>query len=164
MMDRVQNKPNSCVQHTPSSESFQVHQVLKSELSAIRCACSSVEEGYEPKVTFLVVVKGHHTRFFPRDEDAEGENRNVPVGTVVDREITHPTEVQFYLLSQDVSRPTKYHLLWNDSDDMTQDEIEEITYYLCHVASRASLSTSYPAPTYYAHLAAYRYRSFFDGF
>ncbi|XP_023724403.1 protein argonaute 11-like [Cryptotermes secundus] len=100
MMDRVQNKPNSCVQHTPSSESFQVHQVLKSELSAIRCACSSVEEGYEPKVTFLVVVKGHHTRFFPRDEDAEGENRNVPVGTVVDREITHPTEVQFYLLSQ----------------------------------------------------------------
>jgi hypothetical protein len=25
-MDRVQNKPNSSVQHTPSSESFQVYQ------------------------------------------------------------------------------------------------------------------------------------------
>jgi eukaryotic translation initiation factor 2C len=76
-----------------------IKQVLNSEVNAIRRACSSMEQGYKPKVTFLVVQKRHHTRFFPRPEDADGRNKNVPAGTVVDREITHPTEVDFYLVS-----------------------------------------------------------------
>ena len=122
---------------------------------------------YEPKVTFLVVQKRRHTRFFPRSEDADGRYKNVPPGTVVDREITHPTEVDFYLVShasiQGVSRPTKYHLLWNDDDRMTENEIEKIAYYLCHMFSRCTRSVSYPAPTYYAHLAAKRARVYLEG-
>ena len=59
-------------------------------------------------------------------------------------------------LLQGVSRPTKYHLLWNDDDNMTTDVLEQLTYYLCHMFSRCTRSVSYPAPTYYAHLAAYR--------
>jgi eukaryotic translation initiation factor 2C len=86
---------------------------------------------------------------------------------VVDREITHPTEVDFYLVShasiRGVSRPTKYRLLWNDDDDMTENEIEEMTYYLCHMFSRCTRSVSYPAPTYYAHLAAKRARVYLEG-
>ena len=31
-------------------------------------------------------------------------------------------------------------------------------YYLCHIYSLCERSVSYPAPTYYAHLAAYRAR------
>jgi eukaryotic translation initiation factor 2C len=58
--------------------------------------------------------------------------------------------VDFYLVShssiQGVSRPTKYHLLWND-DDVTENKIEKITYYLCHMLSRCTHSVSYPAPT-----------------
>lgn len=30
-------------------------------------ACASLEEGYLPPVTFVVVQKRHHTRFFPSD-------------------------------------------------------------------------------------------------
>ena len=33
-----------------------------------------------------------------------------------------------------------------------------LTYYLCHLYSRCERSVSYPAPTYYAHLAAFRAR------
>ena len=66
-------------------------------------------------------------------------------------------------LLQGVSRPTKYHLLWNDDDNMTTDEIEQLTYYLCHLFSRCTRSVSYPAPTYYAHLAAYRAGVYLDG-
>ena len=58
-------------------------------------------------------------------------------------------------LLQGVTWPTKYHLLWNDDDNMTTDEIERLTYYLCHLFSRCTRSVSYPAPTYNAHLAAY---------
>ncbi|PNF21081.1 Protein argonaute-2 [Cryptotermes secundus] len=145
----------------------QFAQVLNSEVNAIRRACFSMGQEYEPKVTFLVVQKRHHTRFFPRSEDADGRYKNVPPGTVVDREITHPTEVDFYLVShssiQGVSRPTKYHLLWNDDDSMTENEIEKIAYYLCHMFSRCTRSVSYPAPTYYAHLAAKRARVYLEG-
>jgi len=75
-------------------------QVLRSEVSAIRRACASIQQGYEPSVTFIVVQKRHHTRFFPMSkEDEDGRNRNVPVGTVVDSKITHPTELDFFLAS-----------------------------------------------------------------
>ena len=41
---------------------------------------------------------------------------------------------------------------------MNADQIQELTYYLCHIYSRCERSVSYPAPTYYAHLAAFRAR------
>ena len=41
---------------------------------------------------------------------------------------------------------------------MSADQIQEMTYYLCHTYSRCERSVSYPAPTYYAHLAAFRAR------
>jgi eukaryotic translation initiation factor 2C len=75
-------------------------QVLRNEVSAIRRACASLEQGYEPSVMFLVVQKRHHTRFFPLSRaDEDGKNRNVPAGTVVDTKITHPTDLDFFLVS-----------------------------------------------------------------
>jgi eukaryotic translation initiation factor 2C len=75
-------------------------QVLNSEVHAIRRACASLDQTYKPLVTFLVVQKRHHTRFFPtKREDEDGKNRNVPPGTVVDSKITHPVELDFFLVS-----------------------------------------------------------------
>ncbi|KAG8280324.1 Protein argonaute-2 [Homalodisca vitripennis] len=143
--------------------------VLNSELSAIRAACRSLQSdgSYKPSVTFLVVQKRHHTRFFPtRREDEDGKNKNVPPGTIVDTMITHPREMDFYLVShaslQGTSRPTKYHKLWDDSN-ISEDDLEELTYYLCHLFTRCTRSVSYPAPTYYAHLAAARGRVYLEG-
>ena len=48
-------------------------------------------------------------------------------------------------------------MLWNDSK-LNADQIQKLTYYLCHIYSRCERSVSYPAPTYYAHLAAFRAR------
>ena len=48
-------------------------------------------------------------------------------------------------------------MLWNDCN-LSADQIQEMTYYLCHIYSRCERSVSYPAPTYYAHLAAFRAR------
>ena len=58
---------------------------------------------------------------------------------------------------QGTTKPTNYHLLWDDFN-MTADDIIKMTYYLCHVYARCERSVSYPAPTYYAHLAAFRAR------
>ena len=137
--------------------------VLSTELQALKAACRELEEGYEPLITYLVVQKRHHTRFFPatNNKDDMYRNGNVIAGTVVDQGINHPTEGDYYLLShegiQGTSRPTHYHVLWDDSD-MSADDLERLTYFLCHLYSRCTRSVSYPTPTYYAHLAAERAR------
>ena len=48
-------------------------------------------------------------------------------------------------------------MLWNDNK-LDADQIQTLTYNLCHIYSRCERSVSYPAPTYYAHLAAFRAR------
>lgn len=74
-------------------------QVLNEELTSIRHACASLKIN-ATKITFLVVQKRHHTRFFPMNpRDSEDRNGNVPAGTIVDTDITHPTEIDFYLVS-----------------------------------------------------------------
>merc|ERR1712080_275196 len=116
---------------------------------------------YKPAITYVVVQKRHHTRFFPEDGHKYQKNNNALAGTVVDHGINHPTEGDFYLLShegiQGTSRPCHYQVLWDDSD-MTADELETLAYYLCHLYSRCTRSVSYPTPTYYAHLVADRAR------
>ena len=49
-------------------------------------------------------------------------------------------------------------VLWDDSQ-FTADELEVLSYYLCHLYSRCTRAVSYPTPTYYAHLVAERARN-----
>ena len=39
-------------------------QVLQYELRQVREACTKLEDGYQPGITFMVVQKRHHTRLF----------------------------------------------------------------------------------------------------
>ena len=54
-------------------------------------------------------------------------------------------------------KPAHYQVLW-DENRMSADEIQRLTFDLCHLYSRCERSVSYPAPTYYSHLAAFRAR------
>ena len=38
------------------------------------------------------------------------------------------------------------------------DELQQLTYQLCHTYVRCTRSVSIPAPAYYAHLVAFRSR------
>ncbi|XP_064115911.1 protein argonaute-2-like [Macrobrachium nipponense] len=46
--------------------------------------------------------------------------------------------------------------LFVDDSDLNMDQLEELTYAMCHLYSRCTRSVSIPAPAYYAHLAAFR--------
>lgn len=90
-------------------------QLLEYELISIRRACLRLNINYKPSVTFLVVQKRHHTRMFPKNScDMDGKFANVPSGTIIDTQITHPTELDFYLCSHasiQVSYYNNYHVL-----------------------------------------------------
>ncbi|XP_062557974.1 protein argonaute-2 isoform X2 [Armigeres subalbatus] len=140
----------------------QFQEVLTVELRAMQAAAASVAPNYKPNITFIVVQKRHHARFFPTDKcPTEGRNNNVPPGTIVDKYITTPNQYQFFLVShaavQGVAKPTKYCVLYDD-ENCNPDQLQALTYYLCHMFTRCNRAVSYPAPTYYAHLAAYRGR------
>lgn len=51
--------------------------------------------------------------------------------------------------TQGTSRPSHY---------FTADQLQSLTYQLCHTYVRCTRSVSYPPPVYYAHLVALRAR------
>lgn len=135
-------------------------QVMNSELAAVHAAYARMAgDKKKPEILFLLVQKRHHTRFFQKGEYSK---YNVEPGTVVDTDIVHASELDFYLVSHQAlkgtARPTRYHAVCNDGR-IPDDEVEQLTFYLCHLYSRCLRSVSYPTPTYYAHLACLRARS-----
>ena len=58
---------------------------------------------------------------------------------------------------QGTSRPSHYHVLW-DENNLGADELQMLTYQLCHTYVRCTRSVSIPAPAYYANLVAFRAR------
>ncbi|XP_052901127.1 protein argonaute-2-like [Anopheles moucheti] len=156
------NLPERIMYYRDGVSDGQFSEILTIELQALHAAIARIKPGYKPAVTFIVVQKRHHTRFFPHGNcPSDGKNCNVPPGTVVDSEITMPDRYEFYLVShaavQGVAKPTKYVVLYDDSN-CHPDHLQALTYNLCHLFARCNRSVSYPAPTYYAHLAAYRGR------
>lgn len=146
----------------------QFAEVLNLEMTAIRGALKTIYGLNTPaKVTFIVVQKRHHTRFFPTDPKfSDGRNNNIMPGTVVDKDIVHPFQYQFFLAShaaiQGVTKPAKYCVLVNESK-ISPDDLQAITYDLCHLFTRCNRSVSYVAPTYYAHLVAARGKQYIVG-
>lgn len=144
----------------------QFEMVLNEELLDLKKVLE--ERKYRPTITLIVARKRHHTRLFPetpRDGIGRAGIGNVPPGTVVDRTIVHPFEFDFYLCSHHgsigTSKPTHYHVLW-DEHGFSSDKLQELIYNLCFTFARCCKPVSLVPPVYYADLLAYRGRLYFD--
>ncbi|XP_034111510.1 protein argonaute-2 isoform X2 [Drosophila albomicans] len=132
------------------------------EIRAIEVACRKLQNNYTPKICCVIVVKRHHTRFFPvTAPHPRNKFNNVDPGTIIDRTIVHPNEMQFFMVShqsiQGTAKPTRYNVIKN-TGNLDIDLLQQLTYNLCHLFPRCNRSVSYPAPAYLAHLAAARGR------
>ncbi|CAH8306468.1 unnamed protein product [Eruca vesicaria subsp. sativa] len=137
------HKPLRIIFYRDGVSEGQFHQVLLYELDAIRKACASLEEGYQPPVTFVVVQKRHHTRLFAHNHnDRNSVNRS---GNILPGDICHPREFDFYLCShagiQGTSRPAHYHVLW-DENNCSADGLQSLTNNLCYTYARCTRSVS----------------------
>lgn len=158
----VRHKPEQIIFYRDGVSEGQFGIVRDQELSAIRNACLDLtpDGSYKPPVTFIVVQKRHHTRFMPANErEGVGRCKNIPPGTTVDTVVTHPVDFDFFLCShagiQGTSKPAHYYVVHDDAN-FTSDDLQKLSYYLCHTYARCARSVSIPAPVYYAHLAAFR--------
>ncbi|BFZ21339.1 hypothetical protein BsWGS_24378 [Bradybaena similaris] len=155
-------KPTRIIFYRLGVSEGQFSTVLGYELRAIRECCMKLEVDYQPGITFIAIQKRHHTRLFcANSKDRTGEDGNIPPGTAVDQGITHPREFDFFLCShagtKGTSRPSHYHVLWDDNR-FKADELQILTYQLCHTQVRCTRSVSIPAPADYAHLVTSRAR------
>ncbi|CAB3380289.1 Hypothetical predicted protein [Cloeon dipterum] len=169
-----QKKPQYIIFYRDGVSDTQFAEVKRKEVKAIQEACKEVAaqnrwEAYKPIIIFLVVQKRNHARFFPKISDdsntvipgVDPTSKNVKPGFFVDTVITHPWQMDFFLVSQIAAMgtacPARYRLLHRDETKLMNDDIiKKMTYYLCFLYTRCNKSVSYPAPTYYAHLAAAR--------
>lgn len=154
-------KPERILFYRDGISEYQFTDVLRSELPAIVRACQSLDPDYQPTITFVVVQKRHHARFFPVNPADADRSQNTPAGTVVEKDITNPHEFDFYLCShsglQGTSKPAHYHVLFDDNG-FSADELQDLTYKLCYLYARCTRSVSVVPPVYYAHLVAFRAR------
>nr|AJA90771.1 Argonaute 4 [Ginkgo biloba] len=153
----VARKPMQMIIFRDGVSESQFDQVLNIELQSILKACDHIESGYRPKVTLIVAQKNHHTKLF------QNVNGNVQPGTIVDANICHPRNYDFYLCPQagpiGTSRPTHYHVLL-DENNFTVDDLQILVHALSYVYQRSTTAISSVAPINYAHLAATQMQQF----
>lgn len=114
----------------------------------------------KPEITFIVVGKRHHVRFFPKSRNDGDKSGNCPAGFVADEGVGNPAVRDFYLQSHGgllgTSRPSHYITLRDDIYRNSTDDLKELAFTLCHAYARATRSVSIPAPVYYADIVCAR--------
>lgn len=145
----------------------QFAQVLALELPKIRKACREKYDNTQPKLTIVVSVKRHQTRFYPAMSGEQGVTGNIKCGTVIDRDVTQASYWDFYLTAhhalQGTARPAHYTVLLDEVfranyGSAAADNLEKLTHEMCYLFGRATKAISICPPAYYADIVCERAR------
>ncbi|XP_022724175.1 protein argonaute 2-like [Durio zibethinus] len=156
-------RPEKIVLFRDGVSEGQFDMVLNEELMDLKSAFQKID--YFPTITLIVAQKRHQTRLFPQSQRDGGPTGNIPPGTVVDTEIVHPFEFDFYLCSHygslGTSKPTHYYVL-SDQHRFSSDQLQKLIYDMCFTFARCTKPVSLVPPVYYADLVAYRGRLYYQ--
>ncbi|KAI9781022.1 MAG: hypothetical protein M1816_002587 [Peltula sp. TS41687] len=142
----------------------QYQHVLQQEVNDMRTCFREKNPNWHPKFVVVVASKRHHIRFFPKygDKVAADRNGNPVPGTLVEYDVTHPFENDFYLCShsaiQGTARPVHYHVLLDEAN-ISANQLHTMIYEQCYSYIRATTPVSLHPAVYYAHLASNRART-----
>jgi aubergine-like protein len=136
----------------------QLKQVFETEVQEIQKAIQEMyatNNSLPPKFTFIVVTKKINSRLL--SDFGQGKYGNPPPGTVADDVITMPDRYDFFLIActgrQGTVSPCSYNVLF-DSSGLKPDQIQQLTYKMCHLYFNWSGTVAVPAPCQYAHKLA----------
>ncbi|KAK4131006.1 Piwi-domain-containing protein [Trichocladium antarcticum] len=146
----------------------QFRTVLDEEVPLIREACKAMYTQKQPRISLIVSVKRHQTRFYPTDpEHIHFRSKSPNEGTVVDRGVTNVRYWDFFLQAhaslQGTARPAHYTVLLDeifraDHGANAANVLEKITHDMCYLYGRATKAVSICPPAYYADLVCTRAR------
>jgi len=162
-VEKVSGPPKRIIFFRDGVSEGQFRHVLDEELRMLKEACGELK--ITPKITVIIVGKRHHIRLFPQAPGQADRSGNCPAGTVVDRDIAHPTEFDYYLQSHGgllgTSRSAHYNVIF-DENEFSADDLQSLSFALCHVYARSTRSVSIPAPVYYADIVCSRAKIHYD--
>ncbi|ORY62567.1 uncharacterized protein BCR38DRAFT_345772 [Pseudomassariella vexata] len=148
----------------------QFTQVLTKELPYIRKACERLYPATQvAKISLIVSVKRHQTRFYPTNPNNMTKSRNIKNGTVVDRGVTQAKIWDFFLTAhtalQGTARPAHYTVLLDEifrsgpnKPEEASNTLEKLTHEMCYLFGRATKAVSICPPAYYADILCTRQR------
>ena len=123
------NLPGRVIIYRQGGNEKQTEKMMKFELPKILKAFDEYKNNYKPKLTIFGVNKKTDLKFFERSNDGY---RNIPAGTVIDKNVVSPDVFEFYLQCPEVDKgtgsPVHFLCLYNNNDDLTINDFEEITY------------------------------------
>jgi hypothetical protein len=166
----------------------QFKMVLADELPHIREACRQMcPANDQPRLSVIVSVKRHQTRFYPTNAEHMSRSRSPKEGTIVDRGVTNVRYWDFFLQAHasiqgkpshafrryviarltksttGTARPAHYTVLLDEIfraqfGHKAADVLEKLTHDMCYAYGRATKAVSICPPAYYADLVAARAR------
>lgn len=156
--------PANIIYYRDGTGHTQYSDIREYEVLAIREAWKQVQldsntklsaKNLKLKLTAIVVVKRHTTRFYPTESKNNklALKENCLPGTVVETDITSPYYFDFFLQSHAVekgsAKPTHYFVLENEMR-FDQDTLQNVTNGLCYNFSHSTGPVSYASPAYLA--------------
>ncbi|CRK22159.1 hypothetical protein BN1708_013319, partial [Verticillium longisporum] len=139
----------------------QFSQVIDIELAAIKAFFREKFGHKMPKFTVIIATKRHHIRFFPARGKGD-KNNNPHPGTLLENEVCHPFQWDFYLCAhsaiQGTARPVHYHVLIDEAK-VDHQKLQQMIYQHSYQYARSTTPVSLHPAVYYADLAAGRARA-----
>lgn len=110
----------------------QLKLVQEYEIPQMKEACSVIQPGYSPLITFVVVQKRINTRMFAIDRGGGLSNPNP--GSILDHSVTRRTMYDFFLISQSVRQGTvspTHYIVVEDGANFKPDILQQLSYKMC---------------------------------
>ncbi|KAJ6014512.1 hypothetical protein N7540_009103 [Penicillium herquei] len=155
--------PENIIIYRDGVSDGQYKKVMDDEVAQIKTMFRRVYEARKgPNVTFVIVTKRHHVRFFPTKSNDLDRNNNPQPGTVVDRGVTRAGLWDFYLQAQSAimgsARPAHYVVMYDEiftnkaanPEGKPADTLQELTHSVCYMMGRCTRSVSYCTPAFLA--------------
>ena len=125
-----------------SNDKFVKNEIIETE----KFFKGNYRENYKPKLTVFNVNKRTNLKFFEKLE--KDSYKSVPIGTCIDDEVTTPDLFEFYLQCMEyekgVSIPVQYLCIFNNNEDLTMTDFEEITFNQSYYRWNSSGPTRIP--------------------
>ena len=127
------HKPQNVIIYRQGGNEKQTEKIMRNELPKILALFNGeYEKDYKPKLTVFTVNKKTDLKFFENVNGGYGGYKNIPMGTVIDKDVISPDLFEFYLQCPDVDRgcasPVHFLCVYNNNDDMTINDYEDISY------------------------------------
>lgn len=119
-----------------------------------------------PKITLVIVNKRINQRMFIQNNRRALDNPEP--GTILDNGLVENEDgnkkFDFFLVPQQTTQgcvmPVHYFVPLNESEDLTKEVVENLTYALCYIYPNWAGSIKVPAPCQLAHKIADYYHGF----